>query len=79
MTSEPRMRQTCVWLKRTPCMRSMTAPTRLQLMKRREPDGRFDHRMVVGAFRHSRHCRTTDRPIAKIYLVGWTRPTSAVL
>jgi hypothetical protein len=48
-------------------------------MKRREPEGRFDHRMVVGVFRHSRHCRTTDRPIAKIYLVGWTRPTSAVL
>src|SRR5882757_7724993 len=28
---EPRMRQTCVWLKRTPCMRSMTAPTRLSV------------------------------------------------
>ncbi len=48
-------------------------------MKRREPEGRFDHRMVVGVFRYARHCRTTDRPIAKIYLVGWTRPTSAVL
>src|ERR1700738_2081141 len=28
---EPKMRQTCVWLKRTPCMRSMTAPTRLRV------------------------------------------------
>lgn len=26
---DPRIRQTCAWLKRTPCMRSMTAPTRL--------------------------------------------------
>ena len=28
---EPRMRQTCAWLKRTPWMRSMTAPTRLRV------------------------------------------------
>ena len=29
--SEPRMRQICVWPKRTPCKRSMTAPTRLSV------------------------------------------------
>jgi hypothetical protein len=48
-------------------------------MRLRRPERCFDHRIIVGVFRHGRHCRTTDPPIAKSYLACRRKPTSAVL